>query len=128
MTLNEPLIRKIVEYIEHNPDEWDQENYGIDYPSTPIIGVRGALLPQRGAVWSRKCGTTACFAGIALTLTENLVNTGTEDIDAAEVLGFTEIQAHNIFHWYGDADYDTAPEKLAALKQHITEVTGLEFD
>lgn len=44
--LNIPLLRKVMEHIEAHPDEWDQEAWAARTP----------------------CGTTYCFAGIAVVM------------------------------------------------------------
>lgn len=56
--INVPLMRKTLDYIEHNPEDWDQDMWGARY--------------ERG-VWSRQhsmtpCATACCFAGNAVLL------------------------------------------------------------
>jgi hypothetical protein len=126
MTVNEKLLRRVVERIRARPEEWDQDSYE---------GNTG-------------CRTTRCVAGWAIALTHpdkmSIYNVtyaermttlrsmgiewkgSSEDIESMShdyarlLLGLTDRQASTIF-------YDTAPESLESFIEMIQDVIGVDL-
>lgn len=115
-------IRTAIKYIEENPEEHDQMQWGK----------------------KNHCGTTMCLAGIALTLFAPkrvsweegfnddeyfiAVDGSSDDEEivrvAGELLDLTETQRYNIFHAGVCANHD---QQLSELKYEITAETGIKF-
>jgi hypothetical protein len=79
MTVNAPLMWKVLEHIEAHPEEWDQGFWGVQW------GVQ------------RDCTTTYCFAGWACVIGGNdqqqphLLNDGVRTHLIDETVGGSEI-------------------------------------
>lgn len=131
--LNEPLIRKVVDYIEEHPREWEQDHWGVTRYNHPpkyapmIFDDHLVDGPVEADSW-QKCRTTACFAGTALLIADAPITSACISDSARDLLGLSNKQAQDIFYWYGDADLQDPKDKVAALKQQITKATGLTFD
>jgi len=69
--INVPLMRKVLEYIEANPEEHDQATWGHKRDGDPLRGE-----------W---CGTVACMAGHTVLLTAN------PEIKSQWVFGYLEV-------------------------------------
>lgn len=108
--VNEPLFRQVVQYIEDNPEQWNQRKFGR----------------------LTACGTQHCLAGWAIEFsdgdfqwyTDSLGNgypkRGDSFLKGRKALGLTNDQAEELF-------YDTQTDSVDELKDAITRVTGLEF-
>ena len=114
---NFELVDKIFEEIERKPWKWDQKSF-VKPGGEPIIFGRQLSINE--------CGTTFCFAGFALLLTDNLDEFGLVEMAghdrsdyesaAIEILGITDAQADKIFYsYYSRAD-------IEEFKQLVKEV------
>ncbi len=95
---NEPALRSVVQYIESQPEAWDQR----------FVARHGRM----------------CVAGIACRLAGINVEVLTSDrLFAAgrRLLGLTPAQADRLFMWHGH------PATVSQLKEEITAVTGMEW-
>jgi hypothetical protein len=64
-TPNLPLLHKVAEHIDNDPNSWNQKVwFSIDLSSVEIFVVE----PTQELQGVEKCGTAACVAGWALTL------------------------------------------------------------
>lgn len=131
MEHNVPLLRKTMEYIEENPDRWDQDNWfrvksaiGIIYEHEPVVP---ATTEYYRALNEHGCGTTMCFAGTACWLSgdtvvglESVMTPEGQVVDveerAAELLGLSFAEAFLIF------SYGTSFTGL--LRRKVEQVTG----
>lgn len=116
-TINESLVRWVVAAIEASPDDWCQWSFGT---TRQLIG-----LGERRYVRA-SCGSTMCFGGWALVLTETPVVAGNIG-DAQRLLGLTDDQAEELFFWMDDIG-PTHAVRVHKLKERITTVTGITFD
>ena len=117
---NIPALRKTMEFIEANPDGWDQDTWA-----------------SKGTLNGSACGSTMCFAGTTVFLAgakiqyvahpdhpnylqaEHCVTpegsmVAIEDY-ATELLGLTDAQADDIFY----SDSDMNPQEMRAWVEEI---------
>lgn len=96
--VNEALIRKTMEYIENNPEEWNQDTVELYRPG---------------------CGTTRCFAGTALWLSGIKYEEESWYEQSIDVLGLDRERADRIFSDYTD--------NFALFKTRVQLVTGVDL-
>ncbi len=95
---NEPALRSVVQYIDSEPQTWDQR----------FVSKDGRM----------------CIAGIAC----HLAGLKVEALDSnmlfaagRRLLGLTGSQADRLFNWHGH------PASVSQLKEEISAVTGMEW-
>ena len=96
--VNEAAMRSVVQYIESEPETWDQR----------YVSRSGRM----------------CLAGIACHLAGIRVDVLTSDLLFAagrRLLGLTPPQADRLFMWHGH------PATVSQLKEEITAITGMEW-
>jgi hypothetical protein len=99
---NLPLLRKVLDIIDNDPEHWDQCTFETDWTFGRRIAPKG------------KCGTTRCIAGWVDHLTLGKVTHG--DVHAQQELGLTNEETFALF--YGTA---IAPERQRAAIQKVCE-------
>ncbi len=95
---NVPALRSVVQYIESQPETWDQR----------FVSRHGRM----------------CIAGIACHLAGMRVDVLSSDqlfSAGRRLLGLSPAQADRLFMWHGH------PNSVSQLKEEITAVTGLEW-
>lgn len=122
--INEPLFRKVVEFLEANPKKWFQNNWIRD------LGDNGEV----------SCGTTGCIAGWTVLLSPEVDFSKINETNlvvmpngkampikwaAQDLLGLTDDQAWAIFQYVRDGDDE--PVTWSQMKARITRVTGIQF-
>lgn len=143
-----PLLRKIFEYIEAHPEEWDQGSWGKAFDLPPLRRLRDERGRFTGGFERLKaeeiahCGTSFCVAGHATNLAgANLVKDGshlyTEGLRvyakceyqgrtyyiselARHLLGLTEYEADNLFA--AGNDFDDVREYCEEIASTVGEV------
>ena len=94
MTLRgDDLAYATLDYIREHPEEWDQDSY---------FG-----------------GATACFAGRAVLLAGFKAHARHPGIHAAELLGWTDVQAEYVFHCF--------TTDFGVLERHVKAVLNGEI-
>jgi len=118
---NFELVDRIFEHIERIPWKWNQRSFVAPAGRPIIFGLQRSI---------NECGTTFCFAGFALLLTDHLTEFGLvkmtghsiSDYESAaiEVLGITLEQADQIF--YGTSiDMQDIEEFKQLVKEVLSE-------
>jgi len=137
---NPELLKLVMKDIEAEPERWDQDNW-----FRPSEEQRRDAWRER-VVQADACGTTACLAGHVLiregyqpTVFGSFVSPEgrgvTPDVVASELLGLSEDQTYDLFHYTSSSPrrkergYPPGlPMTLEEYKGHVTEVTGVTFD
>jgi hypothetical protein len=112
--INESLVRETMQYIEENPDQWDQDTFGADFNSLTGEYVRSA-----------ETGCKACFFGtMAALASAQGIRFGTERLSYEFGLSANEFK--HIFYWVPDKTL-SKDVQVKELKERVTKVTGIEF-
>ncbi len=140
------LLKLAVKAIEAEPESWDQEHWAIGVGREDVVpfyaprAVDGRMAHKVLPLDMEACGTTMCLAGQVVhqagfpllsfgepgerrSISSCLDQDGTRRSiadKAQELLGLSNAQAGDLFGFITD--------DLAAFKQRITTVTGVEFE
>jgi hypothetical protein len=138
---NPELLKLVMKDIEADPERWNQDGW---FKASDVHRARtylGEITVQADA-----CGTTACLAGHILiregyqptvfgTFVSREGRRVNPDTVAAELLGLTETQTHDLFYYTTFSSKRVergyrpgSPMTLEEFKSHVTEVTGVTFD
>lgn len=132
------LHKQVMKQIEFEPERWHQRTFVY----SPIM-INGLSFDERTALLHapvdlNECGTTACYAGWAISLQGfridlmNLVydqegmRVGTASAVAMDLLGLNALQVDDIFHY--TINDDGSQVSVEDIKARVTQVTGIEFD
>lgn len=100
---NLPLLRKVLDLIDANPEQWDQDAF--EYPAECVRA-------DRAMVAAGKCGTTRCVAGWVDFLTLGKVSHDTDN--AQRELGLTADETEALF--FATADHDHGEPQRRAVQ------------
>lgn len=127
MTVNMPLVNKVLDMIEGDVERWDQSDFISECGTFMCFG--GWSLIASG-YQTKTMGVGWPFTWFVSPEGLELRNAISIETAAAELLGFDEDQTYHVFHWQPEDNmptdmnyevYASKAEQFAAYKKHVLE-------